>query len=136
MLLREKKLPLALLEDPEIKKEGKQARALMRSAHSFDGAFGKKQTRKRPKIAIDDYAQLLGAAENNFSKYEERETGNDDVDDGVTEAVRQKVFEKGQSKRIWGELYKVIDSSDVIIQVSRTVSSFSFLITVSLLSLS
>ena len=23
----------------------------------------------------------------------------------------------GQSKRIWGELYKVLDSSDVIIQV-------------------
>merc|ERR1712063_231380 len=27
------------------------------------------------------------------------------------------MFEKGQSKRIWGELYKVIDSSDVIVQV-------------------
>ena len=27
------------------------------------------------------------------------------------------MFEKGQSKRIWGELYKVVDSSDVIIQV-------------------
>lgn len=27
------------------------------------------------------------------------------------------MFEKGQSKRIWGELYKVIDSSDVVIQV-------------------
>eukprot|EP00955_Chlamydomonas_euryale_P112633 366147-Chlamydomonas_euryale.AAC.2 len=24
---------------------------------------------------------------------------------------------KGQSKRIWGELYKVLDSSDVVIQV-------------------
>ncbi|GAB2240680.1 hypothetical protein Droror1_Dr00021198 [Drosera rotundifolia] len=27
------------------------------------------------------------------------------------------MFEKGQSKRIWGELYKVLDSSDVAIQV-------------------
>jgi len=27
------------------------------------------------------------------------------------------MFTKGQSKRIWGELYKVIDSSDVIIEV-------------------
>ncbi|KAE8723502.1 Nuclear/nucleolar GTPase 2 [Hibiscus syriacus] len=27
------------------------------------------------------------------------------------------MFEKGQSKRIWGELYKVIDSSDVVAQV-------------------
>lgn len=27
------------------------------------------------------------------------------------------MFEKGQSKRIWGELYKVVDSSDVVVQV-------------------
>lgn len=32
-------------------------------------------------------------------------------------AARDAVFEKGQSRRIWGELYKVVDSSDVIIQV-------------------
>lgn len=31
--------------------------------------------------------------------------------------VRDPVFAKGTSKRIWGELYKVIDSSDVVIQV-------------------
>uniref|UniRef100_A0A3Q2XX38 Nucleolar GTP-binding protein 2 n=1 Tax=Hippocampus comes TaxID=109280 RepID=A0A3Q2XX38_HIPCM len=33
------------------------------------------------------------------------------------DAVREEIFKKGQSKRIWGELYKVIDSSDVVIQV-------------------
>jgi ribosome biogenesis GTPase A len=27
------------------------------------------------------------------------------------------VFEKGTSKRIWGELYKVVDASDVLIEV-------------------
>jgi hypothetical protein len=31
---------------------------------------------------------------------------------------RDNLFEKGQSKRIWGELYKVLDCSDVVIQVS------------------
>lgn len=36
-------------------------------------------------------------------------------------AARDSIFEKGQSKRIWGELYKVVDSSDVIIQVGRGV---------------
>ena len=30
---------------------------------------------------------------------------------------RDNLFEKGQSKRIWGELYKVLDCSDVVIQV-------------------
>ena len=33
------------------------------------------------------------------------------------EAKRDEVFEKGTSKRIWNELYKVIDASDVIVQV-------------------
>jgi nuclear GTP-binding protein len=31
--------------------------------------------------------------------------------------TREKIFEKGLSKRIWEELYKVIDSSDVILYV-------------------
>jgi hypothetical protein len=35
----------------------------------------------------------------------------------LPDARRDPVFEKGQSKRIWGELYKVLDSSDVVIQV-------------------
>ena len=30
---------------------------------------------------------------------------------------RECIFSKGQSKRLWNELYKVVDSSDVIIQV-------------------
>lgn len=38
-------------------------------------------------------------------------------DDGTRDAARHTMFDKGQSKRIWGELYKVIDSSDVVIQV-------------------
>lgn len=32
-------------------------------------------------------------------------------------AVREAIFSKGQSKRLWGELYKVIDASDVVVQV-------------------
>ena len=31
--------------------------------------------------------------------------------------ARESIFLKGQSKRIWGELYKVIDSSDVVVHV-------------------
>ena len=31
--------------------------------------------------------------------------------------AREPIFSKGQSKRIWNELYKVIDSSDVVIHV-------------------
>ncbi len=37
--------------------------------------------------------------------------------DGVFDEAKNPIFSKGQSKRIWNELYKVIDSSDVVIHV-------------------
>ena len=45
---------------------------------------------------------------------------DEDAEAGVSNAARDKIFDKGQSKRIWGELYKVVDSSDVIVQVSQS----------------
>ena len=33
------------------------------------------------------------------------------------DAAREYIFAAGKSKRIWNELYKVIDSSDVVLQV-------------------
>ena len=45
-------------------------------------------------------------------------SGEADDGDGFRDLVRHTMFEKGQSKRIWGELYKVIDSSDVVVQVA------------------
>ena len=33
------------------------------------------------------------------------------------EQAAHKMFSKGQSRRIWSELYKVLDSSDVVMQV-------------------
>ena len=44
----------------------------------------------------------------------------DEEEDGLRDLVRHNMFEKGQSKRIWGELYKVLDSSDVVVQVRLT----------------
>uniref|UniRef100_H0WYX4 Nucleolar GTP-binding protein 2 n=1 Tax=Otolemur garnettii TaxID=30611 RepID=H0WYX4_OTOGA len=36
---------------------------------------------------------------------------------GLRNEAQEEIYKKGQSKRIWGELYKVIDSSDVVVQV-------------------
>ncbi len=36
---------------------------------------------------------------------------------GELQSAREFIFMKGTSKRIWNELYKVIDSSDVILHV-------------------
>ena len=35
----------------------------------------------------------------------------------IKDEVQHPIFNKGQSKRIWEELYKVIDSSDVLLYV-------------------
>jgi nuclear GTP-binding protein len=41
----------------------------------------------------------------------------DAEEDGTLTVARESIFSKGQSKRIWNELYKVIDSSDVILHL-------------------
>ena len=51
-------------------------------------------------------------------KHDASVSAEGDEEDGLRDLVRHTMFEKGQSKRIWGELYKVIDSSDVVVQVS------------------
>lgn len=50
-------------------------------------------------------------------RFAEKKKKADLADEEGRGAVRDAVFDKGQSRRIWGELYKVVDSSDVIIQV-------------------
>ena len=50
-------------------------------------------------------------------RYAEKDAPEEDArEEGVRSAARDKLFDKGQSKRIWGELFKVVDSSDVVIQ--------------------
>ena len=50
-------------------------------------------------------------------RFAEKDAPEEDArEEGVRSAARDKLFDKGQSKRIWGELFKVVDSSDVVIQ--------------------
>ena len=62
VLLREKKLPMSLLEDPE-KKTGKASRVHLLQTQPFQSTFGQKQNRKRPRLAADSYSQLRQSAE-------------------------------------------------------------------------
>lgn len=122
VLLKEKKLPLSLLQDPDVesKKSGKAARTALVTMQPFAATFGKKQTRKRPKLIAESYEDLLSSVQAGHATYGER-VGDANIssnsNDDARPAAREPIFEKGQSKRIWGELYKVVDSSDVIIQV-------------------
>ena len=69
------------------------------------------------------YGDLVAAAETAGGKYDERTGGADAgaveaaTGDGFRDAARDAHYDKGQSKRIWAELYKVLDSSDVVVQV-------------------
>ena len=59
-----------------------------------------------------------------FEEKHSTSTSVEENEDGVKDLVRHTMFEKGQSKRIWGELYKVIDSSDVVVQVGIAVTIY------------
>nr|XP_043628580.1 nuclear/nucleolar GTPase 2 [Erigeron canadensis] len=115
VLLKERKLPMSLLNDFQ-----KQQRVHLLDTEPFADAFGPKGKRKRPKLVASDYEALAKRAGGSQDAFEEKHGGNDPTvvnEDGFRDLVRHNMFEKGQSKRIWGELYKVIDSSDVVIQV-------------------
>ena len=52
----------------------------------------------------------------NYDEQKDKDRHKNDFID-ARDAVRHAIFDKGLSKRIWEELYKVIDSSDVILNV-------------------
>uniref|UniRef100_A0A0E0D0L4 Nuclear/nucleolar GTPase 2 n=1 Tax=Oryza meridionalis TaxID=40149 RepID=A0A0E0D0L4_9ORYZ len=116
VILKERKLPLSLLQDHQ-----KQARAHLLDTEPFEHAFGPKGKRKRPKLMALDYESLLKKADDSQGAFEDKHATakllKEEEEDGLRDLVRHTMFEKGQSKRIWGELYKVIDSSDVVVQV-------------------
>ncbi|TKY49087.1 Nuclear/nucleolar GTPase 2 [Spatholobus suberectus] len=116
VILKEKKLPLSLLNDHQ-----KQARVHLLDREPFKDAFGPKTKRKRPSLFVADYESLLKKADGSQEAFEQKYASSVSAEandgDGFRDLVRHTMFEKGQSKRIWGELYKVIDSSDVVVQV-------------------
>ncbi|KAI3928099.1 hypothetical protein MKW98_023700 [Papaver atlanticum] len=116
VILKERMLPMSLLQDHQ-----KHAKAHLLDVEPFKDAFGPQRKRKRPKLLAVDYESLLKRADGSQDAFEEKAAAAPSVEgteaDGLRDLVRHTMFEKGQSKRIWGELYKVIDSSDVVVQV-------------------
>jgi nuclear GTP-binding protein len=111
IVLRQNKLPLSLLNSKITSK-----RSHILEVESFESTFGKKATRKRAKLNSSTLEELVNQVAESSDKY-------DPSKDQLLAPVVAKdkspdeIFKKGQSKRIWTELYKVIDSADVLIQV-------------------
>lgn len=99
------------------------SRVKLLGTEPFGDAFGPKSTRKRPRLQVSDYGAMVDkaaeVADTHLEKAEmdSAEAHRTGADEGVRSEVRDNMFLKGQSKRIWGELFKVLDSSDVVIQV-------------------
>ena len=130
VLLKTNKLPMTLLHDLQRSNSLKQhkAKTLVESC-PFSHAFGPKAQRKRPKLAVTSLCDMAENSERMLNTYKDRLdqaqllSGNVRHLDGEAELepelpmAIEPIFSKGKSKRIWNELYKVIDSSDVVLHV-------------------
>ncbi|XP_012502179.1 PREDICTED: nucleolar GTP-binding protein 2 [Propithecus coquereli] len=115
VVMKQSKLPMSLLHD-RIRPHNAKVHIL--DTESFETTFGPKSQRKRPVLLASDMQSLLENAEMSTESYDrgkDRDLVTEDT--GVRNEAQEEIYKKGQSKRIWGELYKVIDSSDVVVQV-------------------
>ncbi|KAG6335457.1 hypothetical protein ID866_3631 [Astraeus odoratus] len=143
VLLHRNKLPMALLDDaanPNLRK-----RSHIVETEPFSETFGPKAQRKRPRLDAGTFEELskLGAAaieeaeladnhgegssgEPTFcvlllsshkdSPGANQQSASADLQSNYADYI-DPIFAKGTSRRIYGELYKVIDSSDVILHI-------------------
>ena len=113
VVMRRSKLPVSLLQERR-----KQARVHILDTESFPHTFGIKAQRKRPNLFSSDLKELVINADNLNSNYDRLQDSNLVVEEPeYKEEASDLKFHAGQSRRIWNELYKVIDSSDVVVQV-------------------
>merc|ERR1712226_1450084 len=119
MILRQTRLPISLIKD-----KVNNARPHLVEKHA--SIIGRKATRKRANLTVTNLAELMQKTESEADRYNPDQDRNlaaakEDLDGHQT--VKSTIngqpvqMRAGQSKRIWGELYKVIDSSDVILNI-------------------
>ncbi|KFP49295.1 Nucleolar GTP-binding protein 2, partial [Cathartes aura] len=115
VVMKQRKLPMSLFYD-RIKPHTSRVHIL--DTETFETTFGPKSQRKRPNLSASDVQSLVENAEASSGSYDQgkdRDLVTEDT--GVRDEAQEEIYKKGQSRRIWGELYKVIDSSDVVVQV-------------------
>ena len=124
---------MSLVRDSEDKNGLKQHQAKMQvESAPFGDTFGPKAQRKRVKLGVGSLEALAGESTKMHNIYLDRleqskllsgtsgleeQAGEAAPEEAVLSTANEPIFSKGQSKRIWNELYKVIDSSDVVIHV-------------------
>ncbi|GAA6054380.1 hypothetical protein JCM3770_002228 [Rhodotorula araucariae] len=136
VVLKQNKLPMSLLTDA-VRGGNKQE---LTTTEPFHDTFGPKAQRKRPRLDVGSVEELAGtvtahtakvAAAALLAEKDQRLSDLRDVEGTLAPEVlaaqeaeaqlgnvpQDWILSAGTSKRIWSELYKVIDSSDVILHV-------------------
>jgi len=116
-LLKSNKLPMSLIRDDETKNGVKQHQAKIAvEQRPFADTFGPKAQRKRVKLDISSIEDLAGQSVKSYDTFLERQEqelllsgalGQETAGSGTLTTAVEPIFTKGQSKRIWNELYKV-----------------------------
>ncbi|KAM0746605.1 NGP1NT-domain-containing protein [Meredithblackwellia eburnea MCA 4105] len=138
VVLKRNKLPMSLLTDVAT---GKGVKVDLTTTEPFSDTFGQKAQRKRPRLDVGSIAELAEQASNNNNNNAVGATsgaGGDGAETVVLDAEQSRapedvakeeadkllnnvpmdyILSAGTSRRIWGELYKVIDSSDLLLHV-------------------
>ena len=117
VIMKQTQLPICLLNE-----KAKHTKVHMLDTQSFETTFGPRSTRKRPNlksiIELNDLVTSAGERTDSYSiENDSNLLENKQLANNVLQEAKEHVFSKGTSRRLWGELYKVIDSSDVIVQV-------------------
>jgi len=133
VLLKTNKLPMSLIRDAPAETEHgiRKHRAKMVVETS---PFSEVLRRKRVRLDVSTLTDLADDAGKSLGVYKDRldqarllsgnsaeqgvdgEVAREEEEPSLTTAT-EPVFSKGQSRRIWNELYRTIDSSDVILEV-------------------
>jgi nuclear GTP-binding protein len=107
VILRRKKLPMGLLVESNKVVDGGKTHLL--EVESFAAAFDGKRQRKRPKVAEATMDALSAKASTQNETYDASKDRDKTVEAAsLRQGRKHDLFLKGQSKRIWAELYKVI----------------------------
>ena len=125
VVLHRKRVPTALVEEPSDARPAKLKREELLAAEPFERSG---TARKRVRGAADSLEALAAKARRAADAYDARHGGGADararsseqakiLERESTDATGRDLFAKGQSRRIWAELYKVLDCSDVVLHV-------------------
>ncbi|OII71584.1 hypothetical protein cand_032970 [Cryptosporidium andersoni] len=123
IVLRRSKLPIHLIKENSESVSNTKYGGNLLKIEPYNQTFGEgHKRRKKPRLSsqFDSLSDLTENVEKRNTEYDIVENNENEINsrfDGFELLKDDAVLKKGTSKRIWQELYKVIDSSDIIIHV-------------------